>query len=664
MYLKLQRDKNGLPLEVKNQQTKSSYLPGDKSRGRIAQIQKDYLHGKTIQSKTYREFNDRTLIEEININQQAFNSYVPPRSENPDDAWRAQTVRPITRNKLISIAAHVTSAILYPRAFAVDDCDEEDRNAGNTMGDLMEWAIDNTNYKRSFIQAVISALVDPAVFLEAGFYRIMRQVKEKTDQLDENGDATYTKKEVIDEVLSGFRAYVIPCQHILISNIYEPDIQKQRFIIKDRYIDYYEAKQIYGMHRDFKYVMAGEITVFDDYSKTFYGVQDPESKNYLVKETVYYNRFEDLELVCVNGILVTNPDQPISRQDKLYPIAKTGYEPLNNGQFFYYKSAANKLGSDQEIIDTLYNLIIDGSFMALMPPMAAFGSEEADSSVMIPGTMTSFRDPNVKFENLAPKTDLRGGMETISLVERSLAESSQDNLRAGVGSSGGATAREVMLLDKNAQIALGLFKHMIGFLVEDFGTLLIGDILQHFTVPSFSDSGEAKYKNFNLPDKVIEGQKVTKKVQFTDEYADKETMTADDVLEESWKLFDKEGGPKADIKISKVNAPIFRARKFKTKVGVDELAPKSKALEKALNLEAYDRLITNPFVDQELVTRDFLLDMYKPGEGDKYIKKQMPMQMPGMEGEGEMQKPNAGVNTGMLSQITGSNSLGVAASTE
>ncbi|MBT7915269.1 hypothetical protein HN588_15330 [Candidatus Bathyarchaeota archaeon] len=51
----------------------------------------------------------------------------------------------------------------------------------------------------------------------------------------------------------------------------------------------------------------------------------------------------------------------------------------------------------------------------------------------------------------------------------------------------------------------------------------------------------------------------------------------------------------------------------------------SDAVKKALSLEAYDRLIQNPIVDPKAVTADFLIDSYRPGEADKYIRKEQPM---------------------------------------
>src|SRR3972149_203921 len=94
----LKRDKRGKVLEAV-----SEYKPDDATKMRIAQIQKDFTTGQEIMSRNFREFNDRSVLTYLDQSQKAFNNYIPPRSMDPDESWRAQTVRPVTRNKIISI---------------------------------------------------------------------------------------------------------------------------------------------------------------------------------------------------------------------------------------------------------------------------------------------------------------------------------------------------------------------------------------------------------------------------------------------------------------------------------------------------------------------------------------------------------------------------------
>lgn len=627
----------------------SEWKPTDEEKEMLLMISKDFEIGYQNMTKAREEFNDRNVIDYVNDNKRNFNSYVPPKSSDPDEAWRAQTVRPITRNRLISIAAHITATLLYPKVSAQDENSDEDKDAANVMRDIMEWVIDNSDYERVNIMGVITALWSPALILEASYVEAMRKVRERL----ENGEVSV--KEVLDEELSGFQASVVPVDELYIANVYQHHIQRQRFLIRRRFISYDEAKAIYGEHPNFDFVKAGVKFAYSPELDTFYQQRDTDISESQVELCIYYNRFEDLEQVVINGILVTDVNQGLKRKDKRYPFAKTGFEYIDEGRFFYFKSAADKIGSDQELVNTLYNMVIDGTFLSLMPPHVLYGDEEIDASVVAPGAITALSE-NTKLEAINIRSDLRGGLQAIEKVESSISESTQDPMQAGQAVPGERTAYETSKLQMNAAVALDLFARMIGFVVKDFGKLLVSDILQHMTVATVEDliSGESalKFRSFVLPDKLEGSRRVTKKIVFTNDLPNE--MTEKEQMDRSFDLLDEQGGMESDRSIALVNPELFRERNYYLRVSVDELQPKSEALQRALNLEAYDRMIQNPRLDQDAVTRDFLVEAYKPGDWDKYKMKSDTMQAMGM-GAGT---PNPqGVNQNMTGQLTGSNSL-------
>src|SRR3990167_9761163 len=116
----------------------SIYSPPEGVIELTKRIQQDYALGYQNQTKVLREFNDMSLLTRMETDQKVFNSYIEPKSDDPDEAWKWNGVRPIPRNKVISMAAHVTSTILFPGVFAQNENDEEDRQAGEVMGDLIE----------------------------------------------------------------------------------------------------------------------------------------------------------------------------------------------------------------------------------------------------------------------------------------------------------------------------------------------------------------------------------------------------------------------------------------------------------------------------------------------------------------------------------------------
>jgi hypothetical protein len=646
-----------LDLEYKKGQAKaSSYQPTGVEQEVLCRVRKDYTHGHALMNTPLEEFNHLSIIEQINEDRKSFNAYVEPRSDNPDESWRAQTIRPIVRAKLISIAAHVVANMIVPKVFAQNEKDDEDKAASEIFGDLMEWAIHHSNYERTFVNAIITALVDPIVYVHQDFKKIMRTVKRMSE------DGTYTKEEMLDEVLSGFQSSIMPAQDVYFSDLREPDIQKQRFIIYRKNISYDVAEELYGDHENFKYVRPGIQTFYVDGEATFYDQQDGTLKDGQVEVVTYWNRLKDMEVVLVNGVLVTSPEACIRRYDKRYPIAKTGYEPINDGQFFVYKSAANKIGYDEELINQLYNYVMDGTFLALMPPLAMYGDEDIDGpSVMIPGAVTPL-DTESRVEQLNPRSDLRGGMEAINMVERSVAESTQDAFRGGVAQSGERTAFEVATLEQNAKTQLGLFGKFIGFFVQDLGTLLLGDIIEHITVSELNETtsmtNPLKYKNILVPDRIKDGKKFTRKIEMSDDMLGSEEMDQETLMDKSYELLNKEGKD-GDMRIAKVNPALLRKMKTSVTVSPDQLQPRSKSLEKAMKLEVYDRAIGNPTVEIESVTRDFLFEPFDEGSSDKYIKQQQqpnPLSEQYANSNGAYDAPQ-GVAGNLTRQITGSNSL-------
>lgn len=627
-----------MPKGYERKNKASDYNPSDEHKAMIAMVRDDYSLGERIMQKPYVEFNHRSVVEETNMNQKMFNTYIAPKSTDPDESWRAQTVRPIVRNKLISLAAHVTANVIYPAFFAQNRQDEEDRGAAEVMRLLSQWIIDNSNYELEFVNGVLQGLTDPAMIMQAEYLEVMRKVREK-------GKVT---KKILDETLSGFLYNTVRVRDLLISNIYEPNIQKQRFLIYRRFIDYAEAELLYGEDKSFQYVSPGIKFLYSDETDMFYSVQDNDTQENMVEVVTYYNRFEDLEVTMINGILIGDCYQPMRRRDKLYPFAKTGYEPLNNGKFFYYKSAANKLGPDEKLVNTTYNMVMDGTVLQLMPPMALYGGEEIGASVMRPGVITGFDNPDTKLESIAPRMDLRAGLMATEMIERSITESSQENLRSGVASPKEMTAFEVQRIEQNAKVALGLFDKQIRFLVKDLGLLMVGDVKQYLTIPDItklqSEGQRLSYGKYFVNE--VESNSRSE-VRFSDQDLGADEVLESEVENREFEIYEEE--EKTGKKIYMANPVVFRDFKFKVAIAPDVLRPKNEAFERALNLEAYDRAIQNTNLDQAEVTKEFLLEPIRPGESQRFMAKQ--------QAQPQEQMQQKGVNQNMTGQITKSNSL-------
>ena len=375
------------------------------------------------------------------------------------------------------------------------------------------------------------------------------------------------------------------------------------------------------LYPNFKeYVRPGVQLLYNDANQTFYQVYDTNMRPYDVEEIIYWNRSLDVKIIMVNGVMLTPADNPNPRNDKLYPFDKFGYEIINN-RCFYYKSLAFKLMHDANIVNTLYPMIIDGTYLNLMPPMVAISDEIIGSDVIVPGVVTTFADPKSDLRPITTANNLKAGMDTLFKVDESINQSSESPLLQGQNQGGTQTAYEISRQEQNAATVLGLFIKMISQHVKDYGKLRLGDILQYMTLPEVEkivDNAPLVYKTFLLQNKTQQGKIKTRKIKFDSEMPSEE-LTHDEKLKQSLEIKQEEGNSKMEI--FKVNPELFRNLTYMVTVTPDVLNPRSEDLERAYNLEAFDRMVMHPeMFDQEETAR--LLMSTNPltkRDPDKYL---------------------------------------------
>jgi|6_EtaG_2_1085325.scaffolds.fasta_scaffold13685_2 hypothetical protein len=605
---------------TKEDKPKSAYNPGKIVRKRIAQIQRDNEVAQTIMSSTYEEFGSYgstnngnfDLINRMNANQKMFNQYRPSKSQDPDLQWHSNALKPIVRNKVISIVSHITTNILYPDVVAQNEDSVEDKDMADVMKDAVIWACEQSKYEDMFIQAVQDLCVNPAVILYQDYAEATRTIKENVNEKIE-------LKEIVDELYSGFISSIIPLDELFIGNIYEPNIQKQPFLIRRRIIDFVSAQRKYGDKDDFKkFVRPGVKTYFNEDEDLFYDDYDDQQEDRLVEEVIYYNRFADLELVFVNGILLTHSDEGMRRKDKQYPFAKSVYETYNS-RFFYGMSLAQKLENDEDLVNTLYRMILDGTYLQLMPPWAVYGETDVDAGDFAPRSITTFTDPNTRVEPMQLGQNINAGMSTLQLVEQSTAESSKQDYSP----KSDTTAREIAFMEENIKIMLGRTGQMVGSLVRDFGQLLVASIIQYLPIAQIGetvgDTTRLKFPTLFLAD--LQGK--SKKIDFTAELPEAATEEELEELEKekSFELLSLE--EKLNMTISEVDPQAFRELKYTSKVKTTFVSQSTKFAKKMM---LFDRLLNNPNVKQKELIKATLLEELEPGHEDEYLVDEDQMQ--------------------------------------
>ena len=613
----------------------SEYQPTPEEKEIRAMIIRQFSLGYLTMYTPRREFNDLSVIGRMTVDQMSFNTYQPNNGEVPEqdviNGWRSNAIRPIVRNKCISIAAHATAQLIFPKVFSYNGQSEVQEDAARVMRDLIEWSADQSKYSETSLNAVMAALFNPASIYYTEYGEVYRNVKK-----EQGDDGKWIVDKMLDEDLSGFKDTPVPVDELYIENFYENSIQKQGWLIWRRVYGYDQMSVKYGHYENWKYVKPGVQIIYNDLNQTFYEVYDSNMRTESCEEVIYWNKKMDLKLIMVNGVLLTTCDNPNPRTDKLYPFVKFFYENLDEGRCFYGKSLAFKMQSDANIVNTLYPMIIDGTYLNIFQPMVNFGSETIGSDVIIPGGVTQLSDPNSKLQPIEVAGNIKAGMDTLIKVESSVSESSEQPVLNGQTPGIDTSAYEISRLEQNANTVLGLFIQMIGSYVRQYGRLRVGDILQYLTIldtDKISDDPELIYKTF-----LVKGSSGTqsKKIEYTNDIP--YSMTQDEMLTHSNKIKMREN--QLGMEIARVNPGLFRDLCYQIVVTPDVMHPRSDDLERVMKLELYDRAIQNPRADQDKVFKDFLLGAYKDIKQPEVYVAPPQQQQQGQGGQQNGQQPN------------------------
>lgn len=608
----------------------ASYQPEGLQRERMALVRHCFQLGDVTMQKPRPEFNDLSVIGRDQYDKLSFNTYQPNNGQavqgDPLNSWRSNAMRPIVRDKCISIAAHATARLIFPKVFAYDDDNEIQEDSALVMETLMEWTT-RQKWGETSLKVVIEALTSPAAILHSEYSEV------------------YTDG-VLNEVLSGFVDTIVPVDQLYISNFYEPDIQKQDWLIWRRVQSYQLLMQKYAdKYENFKYVKPGVQYVYNDANQTFYAVYDTNMQQDECEEIIFYHRVLGLQAVAVNGVYLPKAgtdEEKNQRRDGLYPFSKFGYQLINN-RCFYFKSLAFYLMQDANIINTLYPMIIDGTYLQIFPPLINRGGEAIRSNVWIPGASVTLSSAQANVEPLAISTPnaLAQGVNVMGTVEKSIIDSSSPPVDQGKEGAD-QTAYAISVQQQQANTILGPFITMIGSYIYQFGTLRISDIIQHLTVPEVLEvaGGNPKliYKSFLLRDKTGNH----KKVEFDIEMPDK--MTKAERLKRSGEVLKRQGGIKGKQTLFVANPQLVRKMKYECTISADVLNPLGEDLERQFGLAQWDRMVqqvpTGMFDAEE--TGKLLLELFPKTkkDPDKYMPKAQTQTMPSMPQQPQKQPLN------------------------
>lgn len=619
----------------------SSYQPSDDVVEITKVVKKDYDEGVRILWRSWEELNDRSVIEDMNRGQMMFNAYVDTSVEDPQEAWKWRGTRSMARNKGIAMHAQLTANYLLPLFEAQDQDDEVDRDFSEVMQHIIEWMAQPTvsDYQSSFLQVVFGMLYNPATYLEARYVEVLQTIKERTK------DGKVVKKEIVDEVLSGFKSPIWSANQVLLTNAYVRNIQRQRAIIKRRYTEYQELEAQYGSHPNWAYVQKGIKSIYSDEDGLFYDIKDDDHPN-LVAEEIWYNRREDLEIPFINGIYMGDDNvyaNPIGHRDHLnrpkYNVVPFGYMRIGE-HFAYYKSMMNALGWDNMAYDAMQEIVYNRAVLENEMPIAISGSDKIDSDVIFPNAIVAFDNKDAKVSPLLPSGNIAAGFSELRETEKSMTEGSVNETLSGQLPDASQKAFNVAQAQQNARKMIGAVGKSLAESMIMYGDLMKDIVLNHITVPQVEElvggQMKMKYKTFLLENKTENGHMTDKVVKFDESLIGVE-MSEEERMSRSLALLEETNYPEKIPSIRLVNPDMFARFRYLSKIDLEVMFSRGNEYMQPILMALKQQLANDPFIDQEALTRKLMHSVFR-SEGEELMSKEK-QEIPGLSqqaGDGQL----------------------------
>lgn len=620
---------------TKNQESQvSSYTPSTEEKAFITTVQRAYQQGHNILTKSWAELNQNSVIDDMTLGRRMFNAFVDVGESDVATDWRWKGTRSEARKKGIAMHANLTAGYLLPTFQAQNDASETDRGFSEFMTDLVEWMAqdENSDYKTNFLSLVFGMESDPIIYLGAEYQEVMQTIKMKKE------DGKMDIKEILDEVLSGFKAPIYTADQILFTNPFERNLQKQTCLIKRRWIDYSEAEAMYADHENWDYVRKGGSAFYSEDDGLFYDIKDEDHPN-LVEEVTYMNRREDTEVCFLGGVYMgeKNVDNnPMKHRDNFdaprYNVQQFGFYPIGS-HFIFYKSMMASLRWDNSLYDAMTEIAMNRAILDTEMPIAVSGSDKIDQDIIYPNAVVALRDKDTKINPLLPQSNLNNIFQSLNATKESIAEGSVSETMSGQLPAASQKAYSVAQAQSNAKKIISGVAKGLATSVARYGLLMADLAINHLTTADIDeivgDETKMKYKSFILTNKVMGGQRQDKKLAFSEDLIGME-MTPDEKRRKELDMYSE--SEKKGSAVVYANPELFAKFKYLSRADYREVFAQNDEQMQALLTALEAQMRDNPYANQEEITKE-LMHSYFHSKGDRFVKKaeqQMPQNTSGL----------------------------------
>lgn len=483
----------GLDVSKEYEETVNDYRTFLIRRLQDAKEQRDTIHA---------EFGNRTYLQYYEENEKIANTIL----DEPKDKSEKKLSTGTIESKFLTLLSHIDNLNLTTSVMAYDQDNRMIKELGTAFTDIMQVTAEHDGgddggdkEKRKLRQNEL--LKQGTVFVMENWLKRYETKKKLTQKYNGEFAVKYTKQ--LKKVFEGCSRDMLYGPNVYLGDITMFSVHDQPFIFTVERMSYDTAKTMYGGFENWQYVKPGapsatssadttngSNTIFDKKWR-FTSLQQNQ-----VEILKYYDPTRDEFMIIVNGIFLLPPGFPLSAVTPggKYNITKQTLYVANPhfayGRSFVHSGAVYELS---QALDRLLSLFELKTRKSVTPPYINTTNKVIPARVLNPGNISMGIPPNA----LQPIGQESQGVNT---SEYQIFKELQDEIERatisavfqGQQAKSGATATEVIEVQRQAKLTLGLIISACTLLEVKLGYLRLYNIIWNWLEPVGSNPDNTK----------------------------------------------------------------------------------------------------------------------------------------------------------------------------
>ena len=501
------------PLEVKDEQEKAIEKPdySDEEELYIKNLRGKLESAKNARDTQHQEFDGMDYVTYYDQNERLANTFIKPKENKEDTHFQSGTIR----QKLMALLSAVNNLNLSGDISAFDSQGLQVQALGDAMEDIVlkTKELDNDDEKK--LMRHYELLKQGSVFVEELWDERMKIEKKMSKKF--SGDikaADWTKR--LKKAFARPSRNIIPGINVYLGDITIYSSTDQPYIFTVDKKPYEVAKLIFGKWERWQNVpkkVSGAGVMGTTRGSS---VVDPDWRLLETEENYceiirYQDKWNNEFAVLINGVLMTPIGLPLPWGYEDYNITQQNLEPIHS-KFAYGKSLVFRVRTKVAILDEMMRACILKTQKSLSPPSINNSGRVLSNRIFMPGKILY----GVPFDSIRPinakETEgiTRAELEMIKELQQSIDQETVSPTFQGQKTEGGTTATEIIELQRQAKMLLGLTVFAVSMLEWKLEWLRLHNILANWfnaedqVVDEARKTLRSKFRNVSV-ERMIEG---------------------------------------------------------------------------------------------------------------------------------------------------------------